>query len=179
MTSANYQQEGQKIPRASTPRKTAALFNSYFASVFSDTSRIPPLSTNPPSQGPSLNDLQIPVKMVLTYLKELDVNKASGSDGIPARLLKEAAEQITPSIVLLLNKSLLQGEVPDDWKLANIVPVFKKGKREHVENYRPISLLPTISKVLERCVLSGLRDNLYHRIYPVQHGFLPGRSCVT
>ena len=74
---------------------------------------------------------------------------------------------------------MLQGEVPEDWKLANIVPVFKKGKREHVKNYRPISLLPIISKVIERCVLSGLRDDLYHRINPVQYGFLPGRSCVT
>ena len=127
----------------------------------------------------TLNDLRIPVEMVLTYIKELAVNKATGLDGIPAHLLKETAEQIAPSIALLFNKSLLQGEVPEDWKLANIVPVFKKGKREHVANYRPISLLPIISKVLERCVLSGLRDDLYHRINPVQHGFLPGRSQLT
>ena len=66
-----------------------------------------------------------------------------------------------------------------DWKLANIVPIFKKGKREFVENYCPISLFPVISKVLERCVLAGLRDHTSHLISPEQHGFLAGRSCVT
>ena len=63
--------------------------------------------------------------------------------------------------------------------LANIVPIFKKGKRDLVENYRPISLLPVISKVLERCVLAGLRDHISHLISREQHGFLAGRSCVT
>ena len=65
------------------------------------------------------------------------------------------------------------------WKLANIVSIFKKGKRDFVENYRFISLLPVISKVLERCVLAGLRDHISHLISPKQHGFLAGRSCVT
>ena len=68
---------------------------------------------------------------------------------------------------------------PADWKPANIVPIFKKGKRDFVENYRPISLLPVISKVLERCVLAGLRDHISHLINREQHGFLAGRSCVT
>ena len=50
------------------------------------------------------------------------------------------------------------GIFPEDWKLTNIVSIFKKGKRDFVENYRPISLLLVISKVLERCVLAGLRN---------------------
>ena len=57
-------------------------------------------------------------------------------------------------------------------------PIFKKGKRDFVENYRPISLLPVISKVLERCVLAGLRDNISYLMSREQHGFLAGRSCV-
>ena len=68
---------------------------------------------------------------------------------------------------------------PDEWKVANVVPVYKKGRKDCVENYRPISLLPLISKVLERCVLARVSDHLYHFISPAQHGFLPGRSCVT
>ena len=47
---------------------------------------------------------------------------------------------------------------PDDWKKANIVPVFKSGEKDHVENYRPISLLSIISKVMERCVLMLIKD---------------------
>ena len=67
----------------------------------------------------------------------------------------------------------------DEWKLANIVPVYKKGKKEQMGNYRHISLLPIISTVLERCVLVGVRAHIYRFISAVQHGFLPGRSCVT
>ena len=79
---------------------------------------------------------------------------------------------------MLFNKSLRLGIFPGDWKLANIVPIFKKGKRDLVENYRPISLLPVISKILELCVLGGLRDHISHLISREQHAFLDSRSCV-
>ena len=119
------------------------------------------------------------MEMVLATLKQLDINKATGSNGIPVRLLKETADQIAPSLTMLFNKSLWLGIFPEDWKLANIVPIFKKGKRDFVENYRPISLLPVVSKVLERCVLAGLQNYTSHFISREQHGFLAGRSCVT
>ena len=69
--------------------------------------------------------------------------------------------------------------IPEDWKLANVVPVFKKGKKELVENYRPISLLAIISKIFERCVLHGMKDHIYHLINRAQHGFMAGKSCVS
>ena len=75
---------------------------------------------------------------------------------------------MAPSLTMLFNKSLRLGIFPGDWKLANIVPIFKKGKRDFVENYRPISLLPVTSKVLK-----------FHLIIREQHRFLAGRSCVT
>ena len=131
------------------------------------------------SLHPTLNELEIPVEIVLTFLKQLDMNKATGSDGIPVRLLKETADQIAPSLTMLFKKSLRLGIFPGDWKLANIVPIFKRGKRDSVENYRPISLLSAISKVLERFVLASLRDYISHLISRNQHGFLAGRSCVT
>ena len=59
------------------------------------------------------------------------------------------------------------------------MPVHKKGAKDHVENYRPISLFPIVSKVFERCVLNSIMDHLYHVISPKQHGFCTGRSCVT
>ena len=96
--------------------------------------------------------------------------------GITARLLIETSEQIAPSLALLLNKSLEESVFPDEWKLANIVPVYKKDDRQYVENYRPISLLTIISKVLERCVLVRLRDHLLEILDYTQHGFIPGKS---
>ena len=86
---------------------------------------------------------------------------------------------IAPSLCKIFNKSLQLGSLPSDWKLANVVPVHKKGAKDHVENYRPISLFPIVSKVFERCVLNSIMDHLYHAISPKQHGFCTGRSCVT
>ena len=81
-----------------------------------------------------------------------------------------------PSLTMLFNKSLRLGIFSEEWKLANIVPIFKKGKRDLVENYRPISPLPVISKVLLRYVLAGLRDHISHLFSHKRHGFLAARS---
>ena len=69
--------------------------------------------------------------------------------------------------------------MPGDWKLANVVPVHKKGDKELAENYRPISLLPIVSKVLERCILINIRYHLSQLIHDCQYGFRQGKSCVT
>ena len=122
-----------------------------------------------------LCDVELTIQEVQESLLALDTTKATGPDGIPCRLLKETARQIAPSLTQLYNLSLLQGVLPEDWKLANIIPVHKKGEREHAENYRPISLLSIVSKVLERCLLSRIRDHLLDFIKKVQHGFIyPG-----
>ena len=96
-----------------------------------------------------------PVEIEL-QLKTINVNKAEGPDGIPGRLLKECAEQISHSLTKLFNKSLRIGKVPLEWKLANIIPLFKNSTKGHLENYWPISLLSLISKILERCILKRL-----------------------
>ena len=117
--------------------------------------------------------------MVLAAVKALEVGKSTGSDEIPAKLLKETASVIAPSLCRIFNKLLQLGSLPSDWKLANVVHVHKKGAKDHAENYRPISLLPIVSKVFERCVLNSIKDHLYQVISPKQHGFCTGRSCVT
>ena len=160
--------DNQQGPQASTPQQIAELFNSYFVSVFTAPSGLRTWSAFFTPSHPTLIELEILVEMVVTSLKQLDINKATGSDGIPVRLLNETADQIAPSLTMLLNKSLRLGIFPGDWKLANIIPFFEKGKREFVENYCPISLLPVTSKVLKS-----------HLIIREQHGLLAGRSCVT
>ncbi len=116
---------------------------------------------------------------VMNVLRTIDNNKAHGPDGIPARLLTETASQISSSLCELFNKSLRTGIVPFDWKLANVVPVYKRGDQEFVENYRPISLLSLISKVLERCVFNNIKDHIFSQINSCQHGFVRGKNCVT
>ena len=67
------------------------------------------------------------------------INKATGPDEIPTRLLKTSADELTP-VFSFIFQALNQGIVPDNWKTTNVVPVFKKGERNKAENYRPISL---------------------------------------
>ena len=67
--------------------------------------------------------------------------------------------------------------MPEDWKLANIFPVFKKDNKEQAENYRPISLLSIVSKVMERCILAAIRDHVFNLISACQHGFIAKILC--
>ncbi len=126
-----------------------------------------------------LDDITLTLDHVAAVLRALDNDKALGPDGIPARLVTETSDQIAPSLCDLFNKSLRTGVVPRDWKLANVVPVFRKGEKEHVENYIPISLLSLISEVLERCLVDCIKDHVFSQINPCQHGFIQGRDCVT
>ena len=113
-------------------------------------------------------------------LSVLDATKACGPDKIPAHLLKECrGEQIAPSLCSLFIHSLSKGKVPREWKSADVTPIHKKDSKEPAENYRPISLLPIVSKGLERCVGNRFYTYMKDLISALQHGFLPNRSCVT
>ena len=132
-----------------------------------------------PNVDVTLSDLTLTVTQVLDVLANLDASKATGPDEISARILKETVYKITPSLCELFSKSLRLGSLPMDWKLANVVPVFKKDNKEYAENYRPISLLYLVSKVMERCVFNSVKDRVFSLIDSSQYGFITGRSCVT
>ena len=112
-------------------------------------------------------------------LRSLDTKKAIGHDKPPSFVLKECADSLAPSITAIINFSLNKGFHLSDWKKANIPPIFKKGKREWVENYRPVSLLPVITKVQERCAASRLVPHVKKTLFPFQHGFQKGKFCLT
>ena len=125
------------------------------------------------------SQIQVSVDDVTKQLTGLDTSKACGPDGISARLLKECSQQIAPSLCGIFNQSLSSGQIPTEGKSADITPIHKKDSKEPAENYRPISLLPIVSKVLERYVFNCLYDRVNNLITPLQHGFLRNRSCVT
>ncbi|CAB4020537.1 Hypothetical predicted protein [Paramuricea clavata] len=87
--------------------------------------------------------------------------------------------EIAPSLCTLFNHSLRIGRFPAEWKNADVTPVHKKDNKEPAENYRPISLLPIVSKVMERCVCNRFYSHVSHLITSLQHGFMRNRSCVT
>ena len=172
--------ENERI-NADTNTGIANMFNEYFASIFNNESGSisDHRSQAQPHNDTATEDITLIEEEIIAVIKNLDDKKAQGPHNIPVRLLKETASEIAPSLRALFNKSLRVGAFPTEWKLANVVPVHKLGEKSHVENYRPISLLSIISKVLERCVFNNIKNHVYDRLNPCQHGFMPGKSCVT
>jgi hypothetical protein len=80
----------------------------------------------------------------------LKVNKSTGLDKIPANVLRLSADIIAPSLTCIFNLSLDTGIYVDDWKRARVIPIYKSEDRRKCENYRPISILPIVSKIFER-----------------------------
>ena len=171
--------------RADKPIDVANLFNSYFYSVFN-----PPCSTSEyedfqasnllePHSPLQISQLSLSPAEVLNALSVLDVNKATGPDKIPAKLLKNCAPCISNSLCTIFNKCLQLGKLPAAWKVANIIPIHKNGSPGEVSNYRPISLLPLVSKVLERCVYNHLIEHISSQLHNLQYGFLKGKSTTS
>ena len=122
-----------------------------------DNSSLPEIESDP---IPNMAPIEIYTDGVLHLLLNLKVSKATGPDKIPCRLLKELAYQIAPALTLLYRASIIQGAVPSDWKMANIVPIFKKGSKSSPSNYRPISLTSICCKILEHIIYSGISHHL-------------------
>ena len=119
--------------------------------------------------------------VVFKILKKLSPHKATGLDNISCRLLKEAAPIISDSLVMIINGSIDSGVFPSKWKIAKIFPLFKANDRTDPHNYRPISVLSTVSKVCERVVYDQLYAYLTENalLTKFQSGFRSLHSTVT
>ena len=128
-----------------------------------------------------LSEVFIEEREILDLLKSIDTSKSTGPDGISPRMLKEAAIVIYPSLCRLINLSLSTCKVPSEWKKAHVLPLHKKKERDILDNYRPVSLLSCVSKILERAIFKHVfnffRDNFLITVY--QSGFTPGDSTVN
>ena len=103
--------------------------------MFTQDDSSPPEIENDPI--PDMASIEIHTEGVLHLLLNLKASKATGPDKLPSRLLKELAYQIASALTLLFRASINQGVVPSDWRMANVVPIFKKGSRSSPSNYRP------------------------------------------
>ncbi|GAB0208021.1 mitochondrial enolase superfamily member 1 [Grus japonensis] len=120
--------------------------------------------------------------LVQELLLHLDAYKSMGPDGIHPRVLRELADVIARPLSIIFQWSWESGEVPVDWKLANVVPTFKKGKKEAPGNYRPVSLTSVPGKIMEKIRLGVIEKHLKDNnavIGHSQHGFVRGRACLT
>jgi hypothetical protein len=135
------------------------MLNNQFTSVFTTENTI-----NMPSKGNSqfkpMKDIKISEKCVEKALNRLNPSKATVPDKVPVSILKETANIITPILAKNYQQSINTGQIPEDWKNTNIVPIFKKGDRSKPSNYRPVSLTSVASKILEHIIVSQIMDHL-------------------
>ena len=115
---------------------------------------------------------------VLKQLKCLKLEKATSLDGLPARLLKDSAVVIADCVTHLVNLFIKSGTVPSEWKQAKVVPLFKSRNENDLDNCRPISILPILSKILEKAVFHQLHSYLSESslLSPYQSGFRANHS---
>ncbi|MDJ0596593.1 MAG: reverse transcriptase family protein [Pleurocapsa sp. MO_226.B13] len=162
----------------------AEMLNTGFVSVFTeenltDVPTAPQMYTG--SEQDKLQNINISRDDVIKEIDRLKAHKSPGPDEVFARVLKECKEEISDQLVNIFNMSVETGEVPEAWKLANVVPIFKKGDKAATGNYRPISLTSTVGKILESIITKKIREHLdrHDLINDTQHGFMKGKSCLT
>lgn len=155
-----------------------------FSNFFEKTFQKPLQKYESPSYNYSnsintLTNITVDRETVHKYLSTLDVTKGAGSDGIPPSFIVQCADILAYPLSILYNKSFKECMVPSIWKQAYIVPIHKKGLKTKIENYRPISILNTFSKVQEKIVYRALYPFVSTDIPQEQHGFTRGRSTLT
>ena len=160
----------------------ANAFNLFFckqSTVDDSQARLPNFDMNETVQ--ILSQVTITEEDVHDHLSSLEISKSSGPDGISPRLLKSASRELSYPLATLYNTSLETGIFPSSWKIASVTPVFKKGEKELLSNYRPISLLSIIGKSMEKCIFKHFYNFLYrnHIITSFQSGFIPGDSTIN
>ena len=125
-----------------------------------------------------LSSFQFNDQDILKIIRALHVNKTRGCDDISIRMIKICDQSIIKPLSIIYHNCLNTGTFPDIWKKSNIVPVHKKGDKQVVNNYRPVSLLPVCGKILERLVFNSIFDFLDNNS-AIQSGFRPSDSCES
>ena len=138
-------------------QKKAELFNFFFAdqcSLISNSSDLPSKLEYLIQSRLSL--ITLSKDNIAKIIPNLDPNKAHGHDQISIRMLNLCSTSICKPLEIIFNQSLETGTFPNDWKKRDVIPVFKKGDKQILKNYRPISLLPVCHKIFEKLILNGM-----------------------
>ena len=165
---------------AQSDLEKAEEFNSQFMDVFNknEHTQVPLLDRS----APFMNAIAVSKDGVIKLPKGLNPqSKALGPDELHPRVLKELATELGPVFAHIFQQSIDTGEIPKEWSLANICPLFKKSDRSLACNYRPVSLTCVPCKLLEHIVCSNIMAHLdeYKLLSDRQHAFRKGRSCET
>jgi len=154
--------------------------NNFFSSVFTrEGDSVVPEATERTNER--LFTANITEREVRKKIRKLRSDAAAGHDEILPRLLKELEDEIVAALTCIFKKSLATGEIPGDWKKANVTPIFKKGAKSEAGNYRPVSLTSVCCKIMESILRDTIMDHLLRNklINESQHGFMSSKSCCT
>lgn len=158
-------------------------FASKFSSVFSgesiSTDQVICAANNVPMNGQALGSLDLDINAVSRAASQLKSSNHPGPDGVPSAFLKEHIGNLLAPLCCLFRLSLSYGIFPSCWKVANMFPVHKKGRKRDVDNYRGITSLSAVSKLFELVVMEPLLSHCKHLLDSDQHGFIAGRSTTT
>ena len=117
--------------------------------------------------------------VIRKLLMDLKIKKATGHDMLPAKLLKLGSESLCLPIAQLINKCISSGKFPSSMKYADVCPIFKKGNNMDIANYRPVSILPSMSKIFEKVIIEPLSTYFENILTPYVSGFRRQHSCET
>ena len=163
-------------------KEKAEIFNPHFAtqcSLISNSSKLPSyiryLTDN------HLSFVSFSHDKISKVIQNLNPNKAHGRDNISIRIVKVCGPTIYKPLEIIFNQCLETGVFPSEWKKGNIAPIHKKGDKQMVQNYRPVSLLPICGKILERLMFNEMFEFFIENklISSSQSGFKPGDSCIN
>ncbi len=153
----------------------------YYASVFTreDLQNVP----DPEMEviGEPMALLKFTQQMIRSKINKLRKEAAPGPDGITPGLLQNLREAVLLPLEIIYNMSTEKGESPEEWRTANVTPIFKKGTKGDPGNYRLVSLTSVPCKIIESIIKDHVMSHLLtnNLIEDSQHGFMPGRSCST
>ena len=163
---------------ATTNFDKANLFNAFFNSTFAKSNfNLPPVSSLP-APSSQLSYIDISAYDVSKKLSNLNIYKSCGVDKLHPLLLKLCAGPLLVPITSFLQTCLMYHTIPREWKCHSICPIPKKGDLSEVSNYRPISLLCIMSKILESIVFDKIISFIRPKLSVCQFGFLKQRSCL-
>ena len=139
------------------------------------------ITTNIITDNDYPEDIEITEGNVKNKIMELKKGKPSGPDGITTRFMIELGDQMLTPLTSIFRFSLKNTTIPKDWKIANITPLFKKGSKSDVSNYRPVSLTSIACKMFESIIKDKITSYMDTKnlINDSQHGFRQKRSCTT
>jgi ribonuclease P/MRP protein subunit RPP40 len=168
-----------------TDKETAEVLGEYFQEVYTREATDGDLFLEEISTDGQKNSAELILNFdpdsVLKTLLGLKIDKSPGPDGIHPMILKKCASSVSTPLSLIFTQSIASGSLPKVWKLANVSPIFKKGKKTSPANYRPVSLTSVVCKVMETLVKEKVLEHLERQkvVCDRQHGFTRGRSCLT